>query len=171
MNTQLMPFERFRELSPVEPHELAGLWRGRSIPSGHPFDGVLENLGWFGKRFTSDRRADALLFRSGERRLVAIDPKRIPLRLALRFHRLGKTRAARNLLSYLQRRLRANGPVASVQMLSFDGLASAAMVYDEQPIVDHFRRIDGKHVMAVMVISGDDRLFFFELERVEAPCD
>ena len=111
------------------------------------------------------------MFRSGERRLVAIDPKRIPLRLALRFHRLGKARAARNLFSYLQRRLRANGPVASVQVLSFDGLASAAMVYDALPIVDHFRRIDGKHVMGTMVISGDDRLYFFELERVEGPCD
>ena len=171
MNTQQTPFERFRELPPVELHELAGLWRGRSIPSGHPFDGVLENLGWFGKRFTSDLRADALLFRSGECRLVAIDPKRIPLRLALRFHNLGRTRAARNLFSYLRRRLRANGPVASVQMLSFDGLASAAMVYDEQPIIDHFRRIDGKRVMGAMVISGDDRLFFFELERVEERCD
>jgi hypothetical protein len=169
MNTQQAPFERFRDLPPVEPRELVGLWRGRSIASGHPFDGVLKNLGWFGKRFTSELRADALLFRSGERRLVAIDPRRIPLRLALRFHNLGKTRAARNLFSYLQRRLRANGPVASVQMLSFDGLASAAMVYDEQPIVDHFRRVDGKRAMGAMVISGDDRLFFFELERVEAP--
>lgn len=171
MNTQQTPFKRFQELSPIELHELTGLWIGRSISSGHPFDEVLENLGWFGKRFTSDRRADALLFWSGERRLVAIDPDRIPLRLALRFHRLGKTRAARNLFSYLQRRLRAKGPVASVQMLSFDGLPSAAMVYDEQPIVDHFRRIDGKHVMGAMVISGDDRLFFFELERVEEPGD
>jgi hypothetical protein len=171
MNTQQTPFERFRELSPVEPRELAGLWRGRSVPSGHPFDGLLENLGWFGKRFTSDLRADALLFRSGERRLVAIDPKRIPLGLAVRLHRLGKTRAARNLFSFLQRRLRANGPVASVKILPFDGLASAAMVYDEQPIVDHFRRVDGKRVMGAMAISGDDRLFFFELERVEEPGD
>ena len=45
------------------------------------------------------------------------------------------------------------------------------MVYDALPIVDHFRRIDGKHVMGTMVISGDDRLYFFELERVEGPCD
>jgi hypothetical protein len=27
---------------------------------------VMENFGWFGKRFNSDMRADALLFRSGE---------------------------------------------------------------------------------------------------------
>lgn len=130
---------------------------------------MLENLGWFGKRFTAELRADALLFRSGERRLVAIDPRWIPLRLALRFHHLGRTRFARNLFAYLQRRLRANGPVASVRTLPFDGVASAAMVYDAQPIVDHFRRIDDKRVIGAMVISDDDRLFFFELERVGEP--
>jgi hypothetical protein len=52
-------------LAPIEPRDLVGLWKGRGIPAGHPFDGVLENLGWFGKRFTPDMRADALLFRLG----------------------------------------------------------------------------------------------------------
>ncbi len=92
----------------MAPRELIGLWKGRGIPTGHPFDGVLENLGWFGKRFTPDMRADALLFRSGEHRLVAIDPRWIPLGLALRFHHIGRTRVARNLFFYLQRRLRAS---------------------------------------------------------------
>ena len=66
------------------PHEMIGLWTGRDIPSGHPLDGVLENLGWFGKRFSAQMRADALLFRGGEKRPGAIDPAWIPLRLALR---------------------------------------------------------------------------------------
>jgi hypothetical protein len=161
--------ELFRRLPLVEPRELVGLWKGRGIPAGHPFDGVLENLGWFGKRFTSDMRADALLFRSGERRLVAIDPKWIPLGLALRFHGLGRTRVARNLFSYLQRRLRARGPVASIKTMVFGGVESAAMVYDNQPIVDHFRRIDPYRVMGAMTISGDERIYFFELERVDEP--
>lgn len=77
--------EEFRSLPPVAPRELVGLWKGHGIPTGHPLDGVLENLGWFGKRFTSDMRADALLFLSGESRLVALDAKWIPLNLALRF--------------------------------------------------------------------------------------
>jgi hypothetical protein len=153
-------------LPPIVPRELVGLWQGRGIQAGHPFDGVLENLGWFGKRFTPDLRVDALLFRSGERRLTAINPKRIPVHLALRFNRFGRTRMARNLFSYLQRRLRARGPVASLKTVVF-GVESAAMVYDDQPIVDHFRRIDEHRVMGAMVISGDERIYFFELERVD----
>ncbi|SDA92906.1 GXWXG protein [Sinorhizobium sp. NFACC03] len=156
-------------MPPIEPRELVGLWKGRGIPAGHPFDGVLENLGWFGKRFTPDMRADALLFRSSERRLEAIDPKWIPLGLALRFHQLGRTRVARNLFSYLQHRLRAPGPVASLKSLVSRGGESAAMVYDHQPIIDYFRRIDELRVMGAMTIRGDDRIYFFELERVDEP--
>lgn len=74
----------FDELKPVMPDKTIGLWQGHRIATGHPLDCVLENLGWYGKRFHPDLRADALLFRAGPRRLVAIDPARIPLRLALR---------------------------------------------------------------------------------------
>jgi hypothetical protein len=45
--------ERFQGLLPAEPHQIIGLWTGRGIPSGHPLVGVLENLGWFGKRFSA----------------------------------------------------------------------------------------------------------------------
>jgi hypothetical protein len=156
---QQTALEEFRRLPPIEPRELVGLWQRRGIPAAHPFDGVLENLGWFGKRFMPNMRVDALLFGSGERRLTAIDPKWIPLGLALRFNRLGRTRAARNLFSYLKRRLRARGPVASLKIILFGGVESAAMVYDDQPIIDHFRRIDEERIMGAMTIKGDQRIY------------
>ncbi len=161
--------DEFQRLPPIEPREMIGLWTGRGIPSDHPFDGVLENLGWFGKRFTPDLRADALLFRFGERELIPIDPARIPLRLALRIRKVGKTRAARKLFSYLQRKLRAKGPVASLKTMSFQGVASAAMIYDDQPIIDHFRKMDDRKIIGAMTIQGDDRIYFFKLERVDEP--
>lgn len=166
---QQTALEEFRSLQPIAPREMVGLWKGHGIPTGHPFDGVLENLGWFGKRFTPDMRADALLFRSGDRRLVAVDPKWIPLRLTLRFYKIGRMRAARNMFSYLQRRLRASGPVASVKTTVFGGVESAAMIYDDQPIVDHFRRIDAERMMGAMTIKDDKRIYCFELSRVEGP--
>lgn len=164
--SQKTAFEDFRHLSAVEPHELVGLWKGCGIATGHPFDGVLENLGWFGKRFTADLGADALLFRSAERRLTAVDPSMIPLGFALRFAGLGRTGAARNVFSYLQRRMRARGPTAKLKRLAFEGVLSAAMVYDRKPITDHFRRIDGDRLMGMMLIEGDARRYFFELQRV-----
>lgn len=146
---------------------MIGLWEGRGIPTRHPFDGVLENLGWFGKRFKSDLRADPLLFRVGEHRLISIDPARIPVGLALRFHTLGRTRAARCLFSCLRRGLRAKGPVASLRSMPFQGVTSAAMAYDRQPIVDYFHRIDERRIMGAMTIEDDDRIYLFELARVD----
>lgn len=146
---------------------MIGLWKGRGIPSDHPFDGVLENLGWFGKRFTADLRADAWLFRSGEKRLVAIDPAKIPLRLALRLSSLGRLGVLRLLFWYLQRGLQARSQVASLRTVSFEGVLSAAMVYDDQAIVDHFRRIDDRCIMGAMTFRGDKQIYFFELERLE----
>lgn len=41
------------------------------------------------------------------------------------------------------------------------------MVYDDQPIVDHFRRMDDTRIMGAMTIRGDKRIYFFELERLD----
>jgi hypothetical protein len=64
----------FQSLPPVELREMIGLWTGQGIPSGHPFDGVLETLGWFGKRFTSDMHARGRTAVSLRR--AAVDPDR-----------------------------------------------------------------------------------------------
>ena len=165
--SQAEAFDYFDSLSVTPVTELAGLWQGHGVACGHPLDGVLENLGWYGKRFTTDLRADALLFAVGPHRLVAIDPGMIPLRLALRFHRFGRTHAARNLFSYLRRMCRAKGPVASLRTMSFRGKTSAAMVYDRQPITDHFRRIDDDRLLGVMAVEGDSRHYFFILTRTK----
>ncbi|OHV78448.1 DUF4334 domain-containing protein [Ensifer sp. LCM 4579] len=159
-------FAFFDGLQPVSVEDLVGLWKGSGVATGHPLDGVLENLGWYGKRFRTDRRADALLFRVADDRLLPIDPAPIPLGLALRFHRFARTEAARNLFSHLARHLRAKGPVASLRAMPFRGAMSAAMAYDRKPITDHFRRIDRHRLLGVMQMEGDDRHYFFELQRV-----
>lgn len=143
-------------------------WRGRGIPTG-----IRSTVCWKtsdGSVSVSGRIcANALLFRMGRRRLIAIDPARIPVRLALRFQNIGSTGAARHLFSCLMRGLRAKGPVASLTTMPLYGVVSAAMIYDDQPIVDYFRRIDEQRIMGAMTVSGDDRIYFFELERVDEP--
>ncbi|AAM54980.1 DUF4334 domain-containing protein [Rhizobium sp. MC63] len=124
---------------------------------GASFDGVLEDLGWFGKRFTPDMRADVLLFRAGDRRLVAVDPKWIPLRLTLRFYKIDRTRVASNQVFLSPAPAAGEGPVASLKAMMFGCVKSAAMVYDDQPIVDHFRRIDAERIMGAKFRSAQVR--------------
>jgi hypothetical protein len=69
---------------------MIGLWRGAGVPSEHPLDGVLRNLQWFGKRFHSDMRADALLFQWHPARIVAIDPRFAPAGLVTRLVPIGR---------------------------------------------------------------------------------
>lgn len=157
----------FDQLPAVTPPELIGLWRGQTIRTGHMLDGVLERLDWYGKRFHADRRADALLFSTGSRRLVPVEPARIPLGLALRFHGLSQRQWFRNLFRYALKSLWAKGPVASVRLETFRGKESAAMAYDQQPIIDHFRRVDEDRLMGVMTIRGREGHYCFVLEKVD----
>lgn len=43
------------------------------------------------------------------------------------------------------------------------------MIYDDQPIVDHFRRINDDSLMGLMAMRDDDRFYVFEPERVIDP--
>ncbi|MBP2547479.1 hypothetical protein J2858_000372 [Neorhizobium galegae] len=160
-------FALFDSLQPVEPGAIHGLWRGRGLATGHPLDGVLENLDWYGKRFHPDGRADALLFFWDDRRLIPVDPAGVPLRLGLRFARFGRRPIARNLFSYLIKALRARTTVAALRTQRFRGVASAAMAYDRQPIIDHFRKLDDDRLLGVMSIAGYTRHYFFWLDRVK----
>jgi hypothetical protein len=159
--------EWFQTLQPVRAQDMTGLWQGAGIPAGHPLDGVLENLGWFGKRFRADMRADALLFQTTPGRLVAIDPAFIPLRLALRFSAFGQTFIARNWFSYLRKALQARGTTASLHSGDNSDSQTAVMAYDKQPIVDYFRWTGEGEVVGMMVVEGDRRRYFFWMKRVD----
>ncbi|MFK0335599.1 GXWXG domain-containing protein [Rhizobium sp. NPDC090275] len=142
----------FASLPPVMPAELIGVWCGEGIPSGHPLDGVLENLQWFGKKFHPDFRADALLFQWRPGRLVPAEPSFFPIRTVI----------------HLSKLVRARDTTAFVTLRSFGEDQTAAMVYDRQPIADFFRRVGDDEIAGMMVVEGDQRRYFFRLRRVDA---
>lgn len=158
----------FKTLKSVLPEEMVGLWRGSEIAADHPLDGVLENLAWFGKRFQPDLKADALLFQSKPGSLVPLEPATFPIRLAIRLAPLGRTKLARAIFPHLLQVLRARATTAMLTLRMVDGEETAAMVYDKQPIADFFRRVDENEVAGMMVVDGDDRRYFFRLQKIDA---
>jgi hypothetical protein len=64
-----------------------------------------------------------------------------------------------------RRLLRSNRSAATLKAVAYRGKRSAAMIYDGQPIVDHFRRIDDDRVLGLMEMRGMERPFFFLLTR------
>src|SRR5262245_2887410 len=58
---------------------------------------------------------------------------------------------------------------ASLWLENFRGEVTATMVYDGQPVHDHFKKIDDDAVMGIMngkdVLAGTGRYYYFYLER------
>lgn len=144
--------------------DMIGRWRGAELPTGHPLDGLLALYGWRGKRFTDADAVDPLLFeRDGQ--IMALDPGKLPLGLALSLPRIARTEAARGLFRAILPLLATRAPKARLRMVEQGGQTSAAMVYDDLPIIDHFRRVDETRVLGLMDLRLTPAPFFFLLTR------
>ncbi len=157
--------DRFDGLPGLEPGAMFGEWRGRSLPTGHPLDGLLEALGWHGKAFEALDRVHPLLFRDRSGAPVAIEPAWLPVDIALRLPGFSRSAPVRAAFRALRPLLRARGPAARLETRHFRGRTSAAMVYDRLPITDHFRRIDADRVLGLMELRRSPQPFFFFLYR------
>ena len=54
-------------------------------------------------------------------------------------------------------------PRARLWLVDNEGVASAAMVYDQLPIIDYFRRINDTQLMGKMDRKGDEEPLFYKL--------
>ncbi|MBB2921596.1 DUF4334 domain-containing protein [Cellulomonas cellasea] len=158
----------FDALPPVEVGEAVGAWLGAGVPTGHPFDGLLERLGWHGKRFAGTEDGHPLVFRGARGTLWSVDPGRLPVALLTRRPGVARLplvdRAFRGLLPLLATR----APRSRLRTVEHRGVRTAAMVYDAVPIIDVFRRVDDRTLLGVMDLRGMPRPFFFLLRRAPA---
>lgn len=154
----------FDTLASVRVEELPGLWKGSGLETGHPWDGMLEEFGWYGKRFDDAERAHPLVFRDG-RGLFCVNPSLVPLDLLRRTSNILRTPPLASTARRSLRLLRTSRPAARLRMVEYRGTASATMTYDALPINDHFRKVDDDTLVGVMDMRGDRAPFFFVLRR------
>ncbi len=156
---------RFDNRPGLEPANLVGLWRGQSLPTGHPLDGLLEALGWYGKAIQSPDHVHPLLFSSPSGRVRPLDPSLMPTAVALRWPGFARSSLVRLVFAAAGPILRARGPGASLAPRAFRGRRSAALIYKRQPITDHLRSLDANRVIGLMERHGMDQPLFFLLTR------
>jgi hypothetical protein len=154
----------FDGLPTVAIDELTGRWRGRELATGHPWDGLLSASGWYGKQFDGPESVHPLLFRTPTGTLFPLDPGRIPLSLVGHVP-VTAVSAGRRLLDGIVPLLRARGPKARLRNVEHRGKVSAAMIYDQLPIIDVFRRIDATTLLGVMDLRNARQPYFFVLTR------
>lgn len=155
--------ELFDSLPTVTADGMLGRWRGSEVPSGHPMDGLLALTGWYGKEFIDAETVHPLLF--GEPgSLYAVNPRLVPMRSVNRIgDKLPRLMPPGGRTAF--RALRTTKPRARLRIIEFRGATSAAMVYDDIPVIDHFRRLDENTLLGAMDQRGDDRTYYFLLER------
>ncbi len=157
--------EYYDGLPAVTCEELLGSWRGSGLPTGHPLDGLLERFGWYGKRFDGVDAAHPLLVTTRAGRLVAIDPRWVPLGLVVRRPGLAHLPVAVPVFRVVRSLLVTRQPRARLRMTAYRGVVTATMCYDALPIHDAFRRVDATTLLGAMDLRGSAHPFLFVLTR------
>lgn len=151
-------------LDPVAADELTGRWRGRELATGHPLDGLLAASGWWGKQFDDVDQVHPLLFETPDGEIFPVDPRRVPLGLAEKVPPALLSRG-REALGVLRPALQTSKHRARLRELRHRSVVTAAMVYDDLPIIDIFRRVSDDTVLGVMDLRQIPRPYFFVLQR------
>lgn len=147
--------------------EAPGRWQGSGLRTGHPLDGLLEAYGWYGKEFLDAERVHPLLFRNGAPAdVVPVDPARLPVRLADRLPSLAREAFTRRAFRSMLPVLRTSRYAARLRLLQHRDVLTLAMIYDDLPIIDVFRRIGADTLVGLMDRRDDPHPFFFTLRRV-----
>jgi hypothetical protein len=154
----------YDSLPAVMPEAMIGEWKGSEIASGHVYDGLLGPSGWWGKRFRSADAVDPLIFERNGRRFAG-NPGLMPLGLIERMPGLAKSAPSAALFRLFSPLLRTNKPRARLRLLTYRGVTSAAMIYDQLPINDCFRAVDEDTLLGAMDIRGFEQPYFFVLRR------
>jgi hypothetical protein len=148
----------FATLGPVPVGMLRGFWRGRAVETGHPVDELLRASSWLGKDFLAPDEVHPLV-QQGAFGRYRLNPGLVPLGFAraLGLARLPGARAAFRVMGPL---LATRRPRARLRMVDDRGFLTAAMIYDQRPIIDVFRKVDGDTVMGRMDERGQPPAFF-----------
>ena len=155
----------FDACPPVTVEETAGRWVGAGWPTGHPWDGLLEALGWWGKDLRDPEAVRPTLFADGAGHAVPVSPALAPVGLIRRFPRAARSRPVAAAFRSVVPLLRWDRPAGRVRLVERRGVVSAALVYDAVPIVDAFRRVGPDLLLGAADIRGEASPLLFVLRR------
>ena len=148
----------------VESDFMLGRWQGSGLPTHHPMDGLLEAFNWYGKEFVDANHVHPLVFKDSQGELYKVNPGLMPMKLAGNLPG-NKSWPVRKAFAMMKPILSTTTSKATLQQINFRGKTSAAMVYDQLPINDVFRKVDDNTVLGLMDYL-DMVPFFFILKRV-----
>lgn len=158
----------FDSLDTVAIDFMIGEWRGREVSTGHNMDGSLALARWYGKTFIDEDTVHPLVHLDGQGRKFFADPGKMPMG-----PRMKTPHYPQWMLPVLRRGMKAYMQTtksrARLRMTEYRGKMSATMCYDQLPIHDVFRKLDGNNVLGFMDMKRMARPYIFTLTREGAP--
>jgi hypothetical protein len=155
----------FDQLPAVRSEDILGPWAGRELATGHPMDGLLVASGWYGKRFDGLESVHPLVFQSSPGKFWFAEPRKMPMRAAGHVSAGLVSVGSQTLSPVLEHVLGTRKHRARLRNVEHRGVVSAAMVYDNLPIIDVFRWVDDRTLLGVMDQRAMKQPYFFILER------
>lgn len=140
---------------PVRPSFMLGEWQGLAVLTGNKLVEVLHSVKWAGKNFYGVDQVEPM---------VCLDDN------GCRFcnPNWGGARVRCPLFPLYYQRL-----IVKIREFKYNDTVSAAMVYNQRPVIDHFRYVDENTVIGVMESldhdksSQDEDRLYFTLERIK----
>lgn len=151
-------------LPAVTPDEMIGDWRGAEVATGHPLDGLLAASRWHGKRFLGADEVYPLVHLTGAGNKYYANPARLPLSAAMRLP-VPKGALGTRLFALTKPWHQTTRPHARLRTVEVRGHLTAAMLYDQRPIIDAFRRLSSDTVMGLMDMKGMAAPYVFTLTK------
>ncbi|WNB86663.1 GXWXG domain-containing protein [Cellulomonas sp. ATA003] len=148
--------------------ELRGRWHGSGWHTGHGWDGLLEAYGWYGKEFDDADHVRPLLFRDRSGDPVPVRPLPAPVAVLRARPGLARGPLPRTGFRMLLPLLASSRPAGRLRAVEHRGTVTAALVYDDVPIVDAFRRVTPDLVVGAADIRGQSGSLLFVLRRAGA---
>ncbi|WP_174803900.1 DUF4334 domain-containing protein [Martelella limonii] len=161
--TEVLAF--YDGLPPATIAQMIGAWRGAGVPTGHALDGMLEQIGWHGKRFESAEDGHPLVFEQQDGTLFCVNPSRLPIGMVLDHAALARSTISAALFRASSSVLSTSKPQARLRMTEYRGVVSASMIYDGLPIIDVFRSVGPDTLIGAMDMRGMEQPFMFTLRR------
>ncbi|XDD45820.1 DUF4334 domain-containing protein [Leptospira sp. WS39.C2] len=157
-------FALFDALEVVPIKNMMGCWHGSGFHTGHTMDGALETFNWYGKEFVDTENVHPLVFKTFGKSLFKVNPSIMPVRLAtlIPSTKLWLLKYPFLLFRFL---FQTSKSKARVRQIEFRGQITSAMIYDNLPIHDVFKKVNEDTVFGCMDYKGMKQPFFFVLER------
>jgi hypothetical protein len=137
------------------------------VATGHPLDGVLGKVAWYGKHFEGAGRVHPLLVRDSAGHVFPMNPRLVRMRMLVSPPPTPQFLAsiAPRVMRLLRPLVQSAGYGARLETIEYRGVRTVAMRYLDKPVTDVFRKLDDNTVLGLMDYPGMPRPYYFVLRR------